>query len=57
MWTAVDGADFYNVTLYYDDDKVVEFQLTKKMFSKDENRITMHFLHSMAKDGNYYFTV
>ena len=57
VWTAVDGADFYNVTLYYDDDKVVEFQLTKKMFSKDENRITMHFLHSMAKDGNYYFTV
>ncbi len=57
VWTAVEGADFYNVTLYYEGDKAVEFRLTKEMFGKDENRITMHFLHSMARDGNYYFTV
>ncbi len=56
-WKAVKSADFYIVTLYEDGKKKVEFTIGRELLDKDSEKLSMHFLSSMAADGDYYFTV
>lgn len=56
-WKAVKGADFYIVTLYEDGKKKVEYNIGRELLDKASEKLSMHFLSSMAADGDYYFTV
>ncbi len=57
VWSTVPGADFYDVTLYCDDRKVVDYLINDDMFDKNETRISINFLHNMSREGEYSFSV
>ena len=57
VWSSVPGADFYDVTLYCDEKKVVDFQIGGGIFDKNDTRVSVNFLHNMSREGEYSFSV
>ena len=56
-WHTSKDADFYEVTLYRDKEKVKDFLITSEMLDKDSGQATIYFISSMTQPGTYNYTV
>ena len=56
-WHTSKEADFYEVTLYRDKEKVKDFLITSEMLDKDSSQASVYFISSMTQPGTYHYTV
>lgn len=57
VWKEVPNADFYITALYSGNKKIVEYELTEEMINTESGKISMYFINSMTREGDYSFTV